>query len=268
MSGRAAVTGDTGRGNGDPDRRADRAEPGESGAVAIRPAARLRGEPGLPGDKSISHRALLLAALADGESRIDGAGDGEDVRTTAALIERLGVVVERFAADGRRVDYRVVSPGVDGLVEADGVLDCGNSGTTLRLATGILAGLAADPRPRRRSLVAAATGGSYHRTAALDGRGAPCAPERFPSATDRGRPHPAPGDRRDDRRPERPGEVGDPAGGAAGRRSDDRPRGDRDPRSHRADAPGARGAGRARGDRGWAGFGLESRGRGTRASRR
>ncbi len=135
---------------GDPARSTDGADPGEGGperaeggAATIRPALRLRGEPGLPGDKSISHRALLLAALAEGESRIDGAGDGQDVRTTAALIERLGVVVERFAADGRRVGYRVVSPGVDGLAEADGVLDCGNSGTTLRLAAGILAGLAA-----------------------------------------------------------------------------------------------------------------------------
>jgi 3-phosphoshikimate 1-carboxyvinyltransferase len=118
-------------------------EPRTAGPAVIRPAARLRGEPGLPGDKSISHRALLLAALAEGESRIDGAGDGADVRTTAALVERLGVSVERLAADGRRVSYRVASPGVDGLHEADGVIDCGNSGTTLRLSAGILAGLPA-----------------------------------------------------------------------------------------------------------------------------
>jgi 3-phosphoshikimate 1-carboxyvinyltransferase len=118
-------------------------EPGTTGPAVIRPAARLRGEPGLPGDKSVSHRALLLAALAEGESRIDGAGDGADVRTTAALVERLGVSVERLTADGRRVSYRVVSPGVDGLREADDVLDCANSGTTLRLSAGILAGLPA-----------------------------------------------------------------------------------------------------------------------------
>ncbi len=114
---------------------------GEPDVAEIRPAARLRGEPGLPGDKSISHRALLLAALAEGGSRIAGAGDGGDVRTTAALVARLGVSVERVAGDGRRVDYRVVSPGVDGLAEADGVLDCANSGTSLRLIAGILAGL-------------------------------------------------------------------------------------------------------------------------------
>ena len=116
-------------------------DPAENEAAVVRPAARLRGEPGLPGDKSISHRALLLAALAAGDSRIDDAGDGDDVRTTARLIERLGASVERLAGDGRRVSYRVVSPGTDGLEEADGVLDCGNSGTTLRLAAGILAGL-------------------------------------------------------------------------------------------------------------------------------
>jgi 3-phosphoshikimate 1-carboxyvinyltransferase len=109
--------------------------------AGVRPAARLRGRPGLPGDKSISHRALLLAALADGASEIRGAGDGADVRTTAGLIARLGVTVERGRSDGRRVDYRVVSPGIDGLHEADGILDCGNSGTTARLIAGILAGL-------------------------------------------------------------------------------------------------------------------------------
>src|SRR4029077_17119082 len=67
--------------------------------------------------------------------------DGADVRTTAGLIARLGASVERGQSDGRRVDYRVVSPGFDGLHEADGILDCGNSGTTTRLIAGILAGL-------------------------------------------------------------------------------------------------------------------------------
>ena len=114
------------------------AHPGE--LARVRHAARLRGELEMPGDKSISHRALLLAALAEGESRIRGAGDGGDVRSTASIVGRLGVDIERIASDGRTVDYRVVSPGVDGLAEPDGVLDCGNSGTSLRLAAGILAG--------------------------------------------------------------------------------------------------------------------------------
>lgn len=112
-----------------------------SGPAIVQPARRLRGELRLPGDKSISHRALLLAALAEGESRILGAGDGADVRTTAALVARLGVTVERFEVDAGRVDYRVLSPGSAGLVEPDRVLDCANSGTTLRLSSGILAGL-------------------------------------------------------------------------------------------------------------------------------
>jgi len=111
------------------------------GAATIAPARRLRGEVRLPGDKSISHRALLLAALADGTSRIEGAGDGADVRTTAGIVARLGAQVERLGGDGRTVDYLVVSPGAEGLVEPDGVLDCANSGTSLRLTAGLVAGL-------------------------------------------------------------------------------------------------------------------------------
>ena len=105
-------------------------------------AVHLRGEPRLPGDKSISHRALILAALADGESLISGAGDGRDVQATAGVLAALGVTVERARGDGLNVDYRVASPGVDGLHEPDGVLDCRNSGTSLRLCSGVLASLA------------------------------------------------------------------------------------------------------------------------------
>ncbi len=115
--------------------------PAPADGATVRPAARLRGEIRLPGDKSISHRALLLAALAAGESRIEAAGDGADVRSTAGIVGCLGVRVERLREDGRTVDYLVVSPGADGLVEPDGVLDCGNSGTSLRLTAGLIAGL-------------------------------------------------------------------------------------------------------------------------------
>ncbi|HEY3335232.1 MAG TPA: 3-phosphoshikimate 1-carboxyvinyltransferase [Candidatus Limnocylindrales bacterium] len=118
--------------------------PGGDGAgdepLVVRPAGRLRGTPALPGDKSISHRALLLALLAEGESTIAAAGDGEDVRTTAGIVAALGVLVERTAVHGSRVDYRVVSPGGAALAEPEGVLDCGNSGTTTRLVAGLLAG--------------------------------------------------------------------------------------------------------------------------------
>ena len=107
----------------------------------IRPAARLRGELRLPGDKSVSHRSLILAALAKGESAIGGAGDGADVRSTAGIVEALGATVERVAGNGRTVDYRIVSPGADGLTAPGHPLDCGNSGTSLRLMAGALAGL-------------------------------------------------------------------------------------------------------------------------------
>ncbi len=112
-------------------------------ACPVRPARRLRGELRLPGDKSISHRALLLALLANGQTHISGAGDGLDVRATAGVVAALGAGIERTGEDPRAVDYRVVSPGRAGLREPDGILDCLNSGTTIRLAAGVVAGLPA-----------------------------------------------------------------------------------------------------------------------------
>ena len=124
-------------------------------AAIVMPAARLRGEIVLPGDKSISHRALMLATLAAGSSRITGAGDGADVRSTAGICRALRATVTRLEADPRQsgsgaaanVDYLVESPGVDGLRQPTADLDCGNSGTSLRLFAGILAG-----RPFRATL--------------------------------------------------------------------------------------------------------------------
>src|SRR5437867_8725324 len=111
-------------------------------SIEVLPAARLRGELRLPGDKSISHRALMLALLADGESRIRGAGDGADVRSTAGIVRALGASVERARnpGDAGNVDYVVGSAGVAGIRQPDGPLECGNSGTSLRLFAGILAG--------------------------------------------------------------------------------------------------------------------------------
>ncbi|HSO29279.1 MAG TPA: 3-phosphoshikimate 1-carboxyvinyltransferase [Candidatus Sulfomarinibacteraceae bacterium] len=114
---------------------------GPAGIATILPAARLRGEIVVPGDKSISHRALMLALLAEGESRIEGAGDGADVRSTAGICRVLGATIERATRDGRTVAYRVMSPGRAGIREPAGALDCGNSGTSLRLFAGILAGV-------------------------------------------------------------------------------------------------------------------------------
>ncbi len=94
-------------------------------------AGRLR----VPGDKSISHRALMLAALAVGESTIDGLLEGEDVMRTAAALRALGSEIAR-GGDGR---WRVWGRGIGGLREPDQVLDLGNSGTAVRLLMGILA---------------------------------------------------------------------------------------------------------------------------------
>jgi 3-phosphoshikimate 1-carboxyvinyltransferase len=109
--------------------------------LEIQRAARLEGDLRLPGDKSISHRALMLALLANGESRITSAGDGEDVRSTAGIVAALGAEVERAPGAGGNVDYVVRSGGTDALRAPSAPLDCGNSGTSMRLFAGILAGL-------------------------------------------------------------------------------------------------------------------------------
>ena len=108
--------------------------------VQVSPARRLAGELRLPGDKSISHRALMLALLADGASAIRGAGDGADVRSTAGIVAALGAEVERARGTAGNVDYLVRATGADALREPAAALDCGNSGTSLRLFAGILAG--------------------------------------------------------------------------------------------------------------------------------
>jgi 3-phosphoshikimate 1-carboxyvinyltransferase len=113
-----------------------------AGPAIVHSAPRLRGEIRVPGDKSISHRALMLALIAAGHSRIDGAGDGADVRSTAGIAQALGATVQRSADADGRVSYDVDSPGIDGLLTPLADLDCGNSGTSLRLFAGILAGAA------------------------------------------------------------------------------------------------------------------------------
>ncbi len=101
-----------------------------------RPAGPLRGELRVPGDKSISHRALMLAALAEGRSRIEGFLEGEDTRATAAVLQQLGARISA-PADGVRV---VDGVGLHGLHAAEQPLDCGNAGTGMRLLAGLLAG--------------------------------------------------------------------------------------------------------------------------------
>ncbi len=100
----------------------------------IPPQGRFAATVKLPGDKSLSHRALVFAAMAEGQSRISGLGTGADVLSTARVLAALGV---EFAADGDVM--AVTSRGVEGWSEPSGPLDCGNSGTTMRLMTGALA---------------------------------------------------------------------------------------------------------------------------------
>jgi len=95
----------------------------------------LRGTLDIPGDKSVSHRAVMFAALADGTSRIEGFLEGEDTRSTAAIFARLGVRIET-PSPSQRIVHGV---GVDGLRAPDGELDCGNAGTGMRLLAGLLA---------------------------------------------------------------------------------------------------------------------------------
>ena len=96
----------------------------------------LRGRVRVPGDKSISHRALILGALAVGETRIRGLLEGEDVLNTAKVLRALGAGVER---DGEG-SWRVQGVGVGGFAEPGQTLDFGNSGTGCRLVLGAVAG--------------------------------------------------------------------------------------------------------------------------------
>jgi len=108
--------------------------------VASRPTGPLSGRITVPGDKSISHRALMFGALAVGETRITGLLEGEDVLRTAAAMRALGAEVAHEAdVSGHGGIWRVAGRGVGGLTEPTDVLDMGNSGTAARLLCGILA---------------------------------------------------------------------------------------------------------------------------------
>jgi 3-phosphoshikimate 1-carboxyvinyltransferase len=96
---------------------------------------RVNGEIQVPGDKSISHRALMLAALGNGTSRITGILQSEDVHSTARVLRELGVHIPELSDD-----FEVQGLGLRGLRAPARELDCGNSGTTARLMAGIVAG--------------------------------------------------------------------------------------------------------------------------------
>ena len=98
--------------------------------ATVRSARKLEGAIKLPGDKSISHRALILGAIASGDSHVRGLSTGADVQSTASCLRALGIEIEDSVVTGR---------GMRGLRSASAPLDCGNSGTTMRLLAGLLA---------------------------------------------------------------------------------------------------------------------------------
>ena len=114
----------------------------------------LKGEIRLPGDKSLSHRALIFAALAEGRSQLRNLSCGVDVATTASLLQNLGVEAQIFGSSAI-----VVGCGLSGFHAKGDSFDCGNSGTTLRLIMGLLAGsdltctLAGDQSLNRRPVM-------------------------------------------------------------------------------------------------------------------
>jgi len=104
-------------------------------SITIQPAASVRGEIIVPGDKSISHRSIMLGAIANGITTVRGFLRGEDNLSTMHAFRAMGVEIDD---DGETV--KITGRGLYGLKEPGDVLDCGNSGTTIRLITGLLSG--------------------------------------------------------------------------------------------------------------------------------
>jgi 3-phosphoshikimate 1-carboxyvinyltransferase len=121
-------------------------------SVHVAPATAVRGEVHLPGDKSVSHRALLFALASTRRVRIQNLATGDDVRSTLAAIEHLGAKVERLGEGDASIDIAVSGVGLRNIQPtADGApIDCGNAGTLARLLAGLLAG---QPSGREFTLV-------------------------------------------------------------------------------------------------------------------
>ncbi len=108
-------------------------------SVTVYPASRIRGRVRPPGDKSISHRYALLAAIADGTSRLSGYSTGADCASTLACLRRLGVDVRLAGHDESGVTVEIDGRGLGGLQASTTTLDAGNSGSTMRMLAGLLA---------------------------------------------------------------------------------------------------------------------------------
>ncbi len=107
--------------------------------VMVRPARNVQGSVRLPGDKSISHRYAMLAGIADGPSRLENYSTGADCASTLACMRSLGVTWERSDQDGAANTIEVQGRGLS-LAPSTSALDCGNSGSTMRMLCGIVAG--------------------------------------------------------------------------------------------------------------------------------
>ncbi|MEK7852121.1 MAG: 3-phosphoshikimate 1-carboxyvinyltransferase, partial [Deltaproteobacteria bacterium] len=117
--------------------------------LTVKKTKGLKGEITVPGDKSISHRALMFASIAEGDTRIKGLLKGEDNMATLKAFRQMGIVIDEVGED-----VVVHGKGVHGLKEPEDFIDAGNSGTTIRLITGLLAG---------QSFFSAVTGDQYLR---------------------------------------------------------------------------------------------------------
>lgn len=109
--------------------------PSNNSRFRVKPGGVISGRLVVPGDKSISHRALMLGAIAEGETRVSGFLQGEDTLATAKAFRQMGVEIEN---DGKLV--RINGVGLSGLQKSNCAIDLGNSGTSVRLMTGLLAG--------------------------------------------------------------------------------------------------------------------------------
>src|ERR1044071_8298329 len=109
-------------------------------AVTVQPATSMRGRVRPPGDKSISHRYAMLAAIADGPSMIHGYSTGADCASTLACLRALGVPIEQVRRDrATGIQLEILGVQIRGLQAPSTTLDAGNSGSTIRMLAGILA---------------------------------------------------------------------------------------------------------------------------------
>lgn len=102
----------------------------------VAPASAISGRIAVPGDKSVSHRAVIFGAIAEGLTRVSGFLPGADTLATAAILSSLGVAIDRVG----HTELVIAGVGLHGLHGADKALDCGNAGTAMRLLAGLLAG--------------------------------------------------------------------------------------------------------------------------------